>query len=114
MSVRYGGKKVVINSDPWADEDVAVEEEDDDAICVQYWIGHSDDEDYIGIENGFNVDADQMPVSVALQVADAIRDLAKWPTTKAGKKEIDRLREKLFEGDAAQRRSSPSESTGDE
>lgn len=94
--MRFGGKKIVVDVNGFDDID---EDDEDEGITVQYWIGHSEDEDAIGIESGFYVDADAMPVSAALEVAKAIRDVARWPQSKEGRKEVARLREKLADCD---------------
>jgi hypothetical protein len=98
MSTLYGAKKFIIPLDGDYGDDLSDEEPEDydesEAICIQLWISpYSDDEHTI------EVDADgcggaQMPLYVARRVAKAIQTLTRWPTTKAGIKEIARLREK--------------------
>ena len=98
MSTLYGAKKYIIPLDGDYGGELSDEEPEDydesEALVVQLWISpYSDD------EHAIEVDADgcggaQMPIYVARQVALAITALTRWPATKAGKKEIARLREK--------------------
>lgn len=109
MSTLYGGKKFIIPLDGDYGDELSDEEPEDydesEALCVQFWISpYSDD------EHAIEVDADgcggaQMPIYVARKVALAITALTRWPATKAGKKEIARLRAKHEEREAAERAS---------
>lgn len=94
----YGGKKFVIplDGDYGGLSDEEPEDfDEDEAVVVQFWVSPYEDEHAIEVESGSM--STGFPLFVAEKVAKAIGILTRWPSTKAGKKEIARLRKSHWE-----------------
>lgn len=95
MGCWYHAKKIQV-SDYEPDESDDEYGGEDEGVAIEYMVADHEEGDQILIDTHGN---DQVSPELALQVASAILKVDKWSRSKAGKKEIERLRNKHEEAE---------------